>query len=694
VSALGSRSKWVLGLVWALVSSVSFGQSAAPELSLNLQSQLSPDPLTTEKVWTLAPDQTNPHRQRWLVHRKIELAQLKIVPTGTPKDEASIASRGTPEASPKRGPVKEGFRVESGELRAVVTGFMKGPGPWYQTLDAFPCGSAADSELASRFATEEGTRKTVTEAVERAGNQLTHEKAKLTFALQHIRAATEPAVMENAHRIFREWLALSEQNWQREKVKLRKNEWAQYEKAARTVCKGRSKKAGPTGNGNGSLKGALSSSSSPQPHLLPQGTLSGTPLWPLPWKDQMEPIQGEPPKVTQMLVRAPARLWSGIFSIRVTIRMGDGTLNGRFLIDSTAPTSVVSPIWLEGQGILPALVEIPRRTPQRVFGSQFIENLGELSKWVSVDRVEISGFPIPLRDFLLAETEFFGPPNFVGPCCDGVLGQDFLKLYPLEFQAKDPAEVRIWPKENFHWGRGREGGTEPAIPWIEVSTSEKEGTRQDFVSDCQSGPAGSLILKGVRWNLGSEDEVLLHTPWKNFKEKNFKGKSVSKSPSPYWKVECSSTPMAQKIIPSFPAESQAKKGTGLTEPFPAVDFGMALLSRGNFTVDLPHGRLWFDPAGLSTGPVAQNQSGLNIAFDLIKGERVLKVLSLKKNSPAQALINAGLKPGMVITQIDGLDPTEQDLWTLERHLAGGFGNTAILRWQVGAGVKIAPMKLF
>lgn len=603
---------------------------ASVEIGLSLKSQVSPEPLTTEKVWTLAPTQSDPHRQRWVLSSQLELSGLKVIQTGTRS--------------------KEVFKIESGELQGEVTGYLRGPGPWYQNLEHFPCGVDSHSDLASRFATEEGTRKGITEALDHWSKFLTQEKLKLSFALGHIRAETEQGTRDQARQVYRNWFQQLNRDWLAEQSKLKKIEWSHYEKAAHQA-------------------GLCGPSAKSKTHDSSTG--------PLPWKAQMEPIQGEPPKVTQVHVHAPARLWDGMFTIRVSVRMGDGSLNGRFLIDSTAPTSVVSPSWLEGQGILPALIGLTRVAPQKVLGSQFRENAGELSKWVSVERVEISGFPIPLNTFLLAETEFFGAPDHVGSCCDGVLGQDFLKLYPIEFQPQKPPEVRIWPKENFHWGTG---GEEKGLPWIEVSSTE-------MASDCVSGSdtVGRGRLKGVRWNTGSPESLLLHTPWKK------QGGAIA---SPSWKVECDSIQVARNATAVSPSELAAKRNPGLRQAFPAIDFGMELLSRGNFTFDLPHGRLWLASSGLASPPMARNRSGLKLKFEVQKKMgRILKVVSLKANSPAQSLAQAGLKPGMTITQLDGLEPADHDLWTLERHLAGEFGNTVTLQWQAQNGLKMAPMSL-
>jgi hypothetical protein len=108
--------------------------------------------------------------------------------------------------------------------------------------------------------------------------------------------------------------------------------------------------------------------------------------------------------------------------------------------------------------------------------------------------------------------------------------------------------------------------------------------------------------------------------------------------------------------------------------------------------DLPHGRVWYSPQEL-TAPEFKNTSGLSLKYDYLKGDRVLLVKSIGRGSQAQQLEKAGLKPGMVITEIDQLPANELDLWEVNRRLSGVYGDTVKLTWKTAQGFKAEPLKV-
>ena len=110
----------------------------------------------------------------------------------------------------------------------------------------------------------------------------------------------------------------------------------------------------------------------------------------------MEPVSADTAKV---LVRAPARRWNGLFSVRLNVLIGLKRLSGQFLVDSGAGKSVISPKWLESQGVLPVLVQSPDTRLQRVNWS----GGSGLATQAVVDGVDMSGFELSLRDFLLTK---------------------------------------------------------------------------------------------------------------------------------------------------------------------------------------------------------------------------------------------------------------------------------------------------
>jgi hypothetical protein len=412
------------------------------------------------------------------------------------------------------------------------------------------------------------------------------------------------------------------------------------------------------------------------------------------WKSLMAPLNGPTPNPTQILARAPVRLWNGLFSVRLSVTVGDKVLNGRFLIDSSVRTSMLSPSWLESQGILPALVLVPGVPPERVtFGGAWnLESESALAPLAWVEKVELAGLALPMNEFLLFETDFFSPPENVGSCCDGVLGNDFFKTFPMQFKSSTPTEIRVWPRENFHWSS--------ETPWVEVSKTNRgtlmtscavtpDSTNSTNSKNSKSASTSPLVLPGVSWNTGNEESLTVHYPWTSKAEK-VKPNS--------WKISCSSLTQtfefADSVQALFPSSDEGRTDQSLlASAIPAVEVGAPLLSRGDFTFDLPHGRLWFSPSTFQKNLGKPVDSGLVVRYEIKKGERLLKVMKIRPHSHAQSLIRAGLKPGMTLLQVDGIAADEMDLWDVNRHLSGVYDNVVTLQWATQGGLKIAPLKL-
>ncbi|MEO5969256.1 MAG: hypothetical protein ABIQ95_04965, partial [Bdellovibrionia bacterium] len=109
------------------------------------------------------------------------------------------------------------------------------------------------------------------------------------------------------------------------------------------------------------------------------------------------------------------------------------------------------------------------------------EGKGSLAPVANIESVSLSGLNLPLNRFLLKDTEFFTPPDYLATCCDGVLGLDFLKLFPMEFQSTSPPEVKVWPVENF---RGPIDSK-----WVEVGEIQPQNlpARGNFIFDLPHG---------------------------------------------------------------------------------------------------------------------------------------------------------------------------------------------------------------
>lgn len=383
--------------------------SRAGDLSIRSDYHIEEDPLTTDRVGSLDPEQVNPQKQNWLLNRVVQLA--------------GVTTRKLENGN---------FGVNAEGLLVTSRGYLRANGSHFQKLEDFPCGSNSvhsnSARLHDRFNTYEGAKVALAASYDEWLKLFGLEKIKLSLILERLDHKTDAGVRELAEKAFRKWLRGLDQNWRDGGIeKARAVEWAYYLQEVRSqkVCqKARFKE--------------------PQAVQVP-----------------LDPPSGVSPKIGQILARIPARLWNGFFSIRVDFVLGDRSLNGRFLIDPGAPRSVISPTWLENQGVYAAWVATPELPPLRVrWGVPTREGAGMLANWAHFDHVRVSGLRVPVQDFLLVDTDFFAPPQFVSSCCDGVLGIDFLRSFPMEFQAEAPAEVRVWPRENFTWG--------PEVTWKEI----------------------------------------------------------------------------------------------------------------------------------------------------------------------------------------------------------------------------------
>ncbi len=109
--------------------------------------------------------------------------------------------------------------------------------------------------------------------------------------------------------------------------------------------------------------------------------------------------------------------------------------------------------------------------------------------------------------------------------------------------------------------------------------------------------------------------------------------------------------------------------------------------------DLPHGRVWYSPQELAA-PEYKNTSGLKLGYTYIKADRVLVVEAIGNSTTARTLERAGLKKGMIVTEIDHVPALEMDLWEVNRRLSGVYGDVIKLTWKSPQGIKSEPLKVF
>ena len=621
---LGLRSFQVLLFLGCLLGTAQ----AASILPFRSTFQMSSEPLTTEKVWSIDPSDLNPHRSRWILKRDVDLKNIHAIKL--------------------HGETGDYYAVEASGIDAETVGYVRSANSTYfHPMGEFPCTPFEPNEPESWFATLQGAEHGAIVGSKFWEELLSENKVKLETKLLHVRGEFPELAEKAARDIFVRWLADVDAEWRDRSIeKIRQAEWDFYLEAAKDagICSG--KKAIKNLSKNGEAKSFARMK---------------TPTW----KSMMEPLRPEA-KAGKILALAPARRWGGLFSIRVSLKIAEHELLGQFLIDSGAPVSVISPSFLQEQGVYPSWIEVPNSQPQKIYwsgGSGF-------GKPGTAAEVKISGFSIPIHQFILHDTDFFQPPESFASCCDGILGADFLRLYAVEVDPGIPNEVRVYPRDGFQLGVN--------TPWVEASTS-RQG---ELVSACITEPQGaqgvkSPLLEGVKWDTGDEGALEV------FPADAHKYEAISK----HWNLSCEDTTIAKS------AAISAQENLGRVQKNPAVNVGMEILGRGPFTFDLSHGRIWFTEKGLDS-PIVQNRSGLDLEFVYKDGDRVLKVMNVRPGTPASVLTRSGLHVGQTITGIDSKPVDSIDQWEVDQHLAGVYGDTVTLQWNVNRKTqKIVPFKI-
>lgn len=608
-------------LLLALPSEWGFGApkpSSGGELSYRSKIEEVAAPLTTEGVWSADPDEPNPHRQRWALERKVELVALRPVPEK-----------------------KKQFGVTADALESLTRIHVRGPGPWYQPLSAFSC----EPEPDLYFATREGAERAAEHAAESWDKLLAARKARLGALLDRISTDDAEKSMQLARQLMRAWKDEVESEWRvKSRMQARMAEWRKYVELGTQagICKPGGRRADKS---------------------VPEK---------ISWEKMLEPTG--PAHQGKLLVRAPARRWNGMFSVRMTVDAGGVTLNGQFLVDSGAGSSMISPDWLRSQGLNPVLLEIAGAPLQRV---SWTGGSG-LARKIQVEGTSMAGVALPLREFLLMDTLLFTPPENLATCCDGILGADFLRQFAVEFIPGQPSAVQLWERAGFT--------RDAKAPWVEVALTPQG----EPVSNC-SAQAGesSTRIQGVRWDTGSEMALDIHVPH----QKEARQSASAQKDFAGWRLQCGDSLIATQIPVSYPNPEEHQAGSPLQAKVPGFNVGMELLARGPFTFDLPHGKLWFDPAALKL-PFPKNESGLVLQYvsDPETEDRLLKISRIRPSGAAvTALAQAGIKVGMRVTQVDGTPIEDLDQWQVDQKLAGLGGPRITLRVRMKGGDKIVPV---
>ena len=529
-------------LSFSLSSQKSWGaQLPQPEIRVRSTFALGMDDLETEQVWKFDPRLKNPHRRRWALDRKVKFEDFRILRKLKGKTPSySISLRGLEMATVLY------LRPHSSESK------------WFAPLSKFPCGSHGDENW---FSTYEGSKKAGEAAAKVWEKLVTERKSQLELGLSQIQSRSSERADLAGRLVYLKWLKSTEDQWrQRVLLESRPREWKQY--TAQVQKMGICKK---------------------------QRTPASTP----PWEEIMESPQGKVAKAP--LSRLPVKLLNGIFTVRAAIEVGSVELNGRFILDPSAPKSLISPTFLQNQGVNPEWVTLPGRGLESAIWS--LGQGDKIGRPVQVSGMVLSGLRTSLTRFLMVETQQFDSTGLT-VCCDGVLGVDFLKQHAVEFNGGKTPHVNLWARKGFRMAE--------KTPWAEIY----ETPESTLVSRCdiypgKSNDASRAGIGLLRWDLGRELNLAVAQPLPKT------GRRLASKEG--WSLVCGQEKIRSQVW-SLPHGVYKKSlENGKTKSFQAIQVhtdlfekqgadrtpgaaaGADFISGRSLLFDLSHGRVWFPP---------------------------------------------------------------------------------------------------
>lgn len=610
---------------WSWISfafSFSFGFSSAQGgdlVRMDLKSTWADRKLETREVRSIDPMVLNPFFSRWVLKRPVELQIL----------DSSI------ENATKSGEKSPENRLKSVLVKAQTVLYTRDL-PEQDVKRTFPC--TRSGEIDFNYATLSGTRFAAEAARDEWHALLLKHSGKLEKRLAGLRQKKPEMLLTSTQAIFHEWLEGLDHEWALHSEKLiRKKEWLYYAKEA-----------------------ACTEVLSTREFMFQERHRKALPFPTVALKS------GRPPARrlnSDSLARLPAKLWEGLFSVRMSVDVGDKLLNGQFLIDSTAQESLMAPQFLKWQGINPVFIT---QFGKRRHSIEWISGAGE-SIPLYVFGVKLGTLSLPLHDFYLADTELYGPPDYRKTCCDGVLGLDFLRRYRVEFLEEPSKAVRVWDP-----GASIDDGTWHWVP-VYFDSEEKKPTSDcvfhaTHAKDQEAKRVPRTGLQGVRWSTATIPSVGVHQPWQSTVSK------LSQSHRVQWELECPIEPIgveksksiASHLIPTIPEGG----GKRYASAYPSSSVGIEILGRGTVMWDLPNGRIGFNKEAIKT-PVWQNRSGLELEFDFNSvGDRILRVVEIRPDTSASLLKKGGLRVGTEIVSLDGILVEDLDQDHVDRLLMG------------------------
>jgi hypothetical protein len=644
------------GLLLPQVLAAPGGKPAAIFVPLPIRSlqEISAQPLTTDQASVLAPELANGHRLAWLVDRDIKLENVHA------------------EALPEGG----GYRLGADGVAMLTRGYLRprNSGFFLDYQKNFSCAAQAEDAAGpatwSRppFRVLEGSRVALASAMGLWEELISARVARLTLLLDRVRAVSAEQALSAGVLVFERWRSEVSREWgERVFRQARSAEWAYYLEQAKAlgVCP-RSKEGA----------GAV---------VRPSWSQVIEPPAKATWS---EGALSDPGAIRKRLARAPSRRWEGRYVIRATVEALGRRMTGQFLVDSAASISLLSPGFLQGQGVNPALIE-DHDEARRILIWSGGRGAGPL---VKVTELEVAGYRSPMQHFGLLETELFSPPDFVGTCCDGVLGSDFLALDAVALTPaldfKNYSILQIYESQAFP--------PPPAYSWIEVA---RDG--QGFVSSDCALVSGKNRIEGVRWSTGLAAAAQA--------EPRFAGlisKVRSSQPAGNWNLECAGKAIASGLEVTV-RSGAASPGTKESSTPAHITMGAPFLARNTVILDALHGRLWFEPGAWNEAP-RRWDSGLDVFFDFAReadiaaaggkglslGDRVLLVTGMRKSARvASELAKLGVRNGTRILKIDGKPADEWDLWQVQKRLQGVGGPKVEFEWQSREGTRNASVEL-
>src|SRR6185437_15820071 len=214
VSPIRVSPLWVVlscGFFFAGISFASAGR--IEELPVQSNYESSKVPLTTEKIWKLAPDELNPHRTRWLLTRDLQLLGLHAVPARKSKHKDHVE-----------------YGVEASGLYSHSVSYFRAPNdPSYSPISQFPCTKKPVSE----FATPDGTHIAADSAARSWDQLVSHERIRLEVFLSHIRGDSPDSAIHSAQVVLALWQDRLEHEWKdRALPQARAAAWKYYRKQA------------------------------------------------------------------------------------------------------------------------------------------------------------------------------------------------------------------------------------------------------------------------------------------------------------------------------------------------------------------------------------------------------------------------------------------------------------------------------